>query len=117
VRLVDEQLVNELIQTMLWLAQSCIGIEISQQQDKIQALLKTILEQWTEISGAKSLMMHPEDVDWIKVQLQSSRHQDLLENLHPDPSLKRGDFYLKSEHMELDGRLQSRLSQLFAEQL
>lgn len=117
IRLVDEQLVSDMLKTMLWLCEACIGIEINQQSDKLQAILSTLIAQWTEIAGHKSLMLNPVDLDWIKGQLKSSRHQDLIDNMHADESLKRGDFYIKSEHMELDGRLHSRLSQLFAEYL
>jgi flagellar assembly protein FliH len=50
----------------------------------------------------------------IKIEIDEKEIPGLHEALVADPSLSRGDFYLKGEHNELDGRIQTRFTTLFA---
>jgi flagellar assembly protein FliH len=114
VKLLDDKLTQEIIQTVVWLSQYCIGIELSVNPEKLQDLLKAIKEELPSLKGNKLFVMHPDDVDWIKTHIHENEISGLHDVLSADPSLNRGDFYLKSEHSELDGRLQSRFITLFA---
>ena len=63
------------------------------------------------------LAMHPEDVNWVQSEFNEKGIDGLQEILVADPSLSRGDFYLKGEYSELDGRIYTRLTTLFAKHI
>jgi flagellar assembly protein FliH len=114
VQLVDDKLTQELIQTVIWLSSYCIGVEISVHPEKLRELFKHIKDELPSLQGDKMFAMHPEDIAWIQKELSVSEVPGLQEILVADPLLSRGDFYLKSEHSELDGRVETRLITLFA---
>jgi flagellar assembly protein FliH len=113
VKLVDDQLIQEIIQTMIWLCKHCIGVDLSANPEQLRALFNEIKDELPSLSSNKVLTMNPIDVEWIVTQIDKKDLPGLHEILVADPSLGRGDFYLKSEHSDLDGRLQTRLSTLF----
>lgn len=114
IQLIDDKLIQELIQTLIWLSTHCIGVELSVNPDKLRQLFKKIKDELPSLQGDKVFAMHPDDVSWIKRELGISEIPNLQDILTVDPSLSRGDFYLKSEHSELDARIQTRLVTLFA---
>jgi flagellar assembly protein FliH len=114
VRLVDDKLTQELIQTVIWLSTYCIGVEISVNPEKLRELFKHIKDELPSLQGDKMFAMHPDDIAWIKKEIGVSEVPGLQDILVADPSLSRGDFYLKSEHSELDGRVETRLITLFS---
>lgn len=114
IQLLDEQLTQQMIQTIIWLCQHCIGVELSVNSEKLHALLNAIKEELSSLSNNKVLTMHPDDVEWIITEIDKQEIPGLHEILVADSSLSRGDFYLKGEHSELDGRIQTRFSTLFA---
>lgn len=114
VRLFDEQLVQEVMQTVIWLCQYCIGVELSVNPDKLSDLLNEIKGELPSLKGNKILGMNPEDAQWIKTQISEKEMPGIEQALYADPELNRGDFYLKGEHSELDGRLNTRLLTLCA---
>lgn len=114
VQLLDEQLIQEVIQTIMYLGEACIGVELSVNPEKLRTLINEIKGELPSLRGNKVFAMHPLDVDWIKTQMDEKEIPGLHQTLVADPSLNRGDFYLKDEHSELDGRLQTRFATLFA---
>ncbi|BCA95806.1 flagellar assembly protein FliH [Legionella antarctica] len=114
IQLMDDQLIQEVVQTMIWLSQHCIGIELSVNPEKLCDLFQEIKGELPSLRGNKLLAMHPLDVDWIKTEMDEKEIPGLHESLVADPSLSRGDFYLKGDHTELDGRIQTRFTTLFA---
>lgn len=115
VQILDEQLTQEIIQTIIWLSQHCVAVELSVNPDKLNDLLNKIKGELPSLSGKKSISMHPDDVQWIKEVFSESNIPGLHELLVADPTLNRGDFYLQGEHSELDGRIQTRFTTLFNE--
>ncbi|WP_454782590.1 flagellar assembly protein FliH [Legionella sp. WA2022007384] len=113
VKLLDEQVTQEIIQTVIWLSQHCIGVELSVNPDQLKNLLNAIKLELPSLQTNKILAMHPDDVDWVKSEFGEKEIPGLLEILVADPLLSRGDFYLKGEHSELDGRVYTRLATLF----
>ncbi|HRD69697.1 MAG TPA: flagellar assembly protein FliH [Legionella sp.] len=114
VQLLDDELTQEIIQTILWLCQHCISVELSVNPEKLTALIDAIKEELPSLQGNKVLAMNPDDIAWINSQITEKEMPGLQEIICSDSALNRGDFYLKSDHTELDGRLQSRLMVLFA---
>lgn len=110
VALVDGQLNQEIVQTILWVCEACIGIELSIHPEKIFTLMEMIKQELPALQGDKQLFMNPVDVEYLTKESQDS---DLTQFLMPDASLAQGDFYLKSDYTELDGRLKIRLQKLF----
>ncbi|CAM2985900.1 FliH/SctL family protein [Legionella worsleiensis] len=115
IQLLDEQLVQEMIKTVIWLCQHCIGIELSVHPEKFKMLFDEIKKELPSLSGDSVLGMHPEDAEWIKSEIDEKEVPGITHALFADPALSRGDFYLKGKHSELDGRLHSRLTNLFAQ--
>ncbi|KTD78415.1 FliH/SctL family protein [Legionella waltersii] len=113
VHIIDEQLTQEIITTVIWLCQKSIAVELSISPDKLHSLFEKIKKELPSLHGKRILKMHPEDVDWIKANFSHNEIEGLLEILDGDPLLSRGDFYLQGDHSELDGRIETRLSMLF----
>jgi flagellar assembly protein FliH len=113
VHIIDEQLTQEIITTVIWLCQQSIAVELSINPDKLHSLFDKIKKELPSLHGKKVLKMHPEDVDWIKTNFSLNEIEGLHEILDGDPLLSRGDFYLQGDHSELDGRVETRLSMLF----
>lgn len=114
VQLLDEKLTQELIHSLVWLSEYCIGVELSVYPEKLRQLFDRIKEELPSLQGNILFAMHPTDIEWIKQEIGVSEVPGLHDVLVADPLLSRGDFYLKSEHSELDGRLHTRLITLFA---
>lgn len=113
VQLLDKTVSQEIVKTIGWICETCIGIEISMQPEKLLILVDAIKKELSGMQNERQLMMNSDDIEWLKSQL-GSRNQEVIGILKADPSLKRGDFYLKSEHSELDGTLKARIENLFA---
>lgn len=113
VELLDNALSQEIIQTIVWICEACIGIELSIHSEKLLTLLEEIKRELATLQGDKQLVMNPLDVEWLLKELNEQQVSGLTALLVADPSLSRGDFYLKSEYGELDGCLKTRLQKLF----
>lgn len=115
ITLLDHQLSQEIIETIIHLSQHCIGIELTINSDKLNDLLHAIKGELPSLSTQKVLAMHPLDVDWIKKEISEKELPGLHDLLVEDPLLNRGDFYVQGEYSELDGRLSTRIATLFAQ--
>ena len=116
VQLLEDSLNQEIIKTIMWICEQCIGIEITAKPEQLMNLLQDIKKELPSLCQNKQLVMNPEDVEWLKSQL-SQKYQDIIAILVADDTLLRGDFYLKSEHSELDGTLKTRLQNLITAHL
>lgn len=114
VKLLDDHVTQEMLQTILWLSQHCIAVELSVNPDKLRDLLNEIKTELPTLNNHRMLAMHPLDVAWIQAEIDENEIPGLQEILIADPALNRGDFYLKGEHSELDGRIHTRFATLFA---
>lgn len=114
IKLLDEHVTQEIIQTLFWLSQHCIAVELTMNPDKLRDLLNEIKTELPSLNNHRMLAMHPLDVAWIQAEFTANEIPGLQEILVADPALNRGDFYLKGEHSELDGRIHTRFATLFA---
>ncbi|CEK11236.1 FliH/SctL family protein [Legionella hackeliae] len=115
--LLDKKLSYELVQTITWICETCIGIELSIHPEKILILLEEIKKELPALQGDKQLLMNPMDVQYLRSELNEQEAAELKDILVADEKLERGDFYLKSDYSELDGRLKTRLQEIFKKQL
>lgn len=113
VQLLDEHVIQEVLQTILWISQHCIAVELSVNPEKLRDLLNQIKTELPTLSHYRVLAMHPEDVAWVQAEIGENELPGLHEIIVADPALARGDFYLKGEHSELDGRICTRLATIF----
>ncbi|KTC73085.1 polar flagellar assembly protein FliH [Legionella birminghamensis] len=116
IRLLDKKVSDEIVQTIFWICEACIGLELSCDPQKLLLLVEDIKKELPSIKGSKQLAMNPLDVEWLKNHLDKQKVGAITDILFEDAGLMRGDFYLKGEHTELDGRLKARFTQLFSEQ-
>ncbi|MDR3441426.1 MAG: flagellar assembly protein FliH [Legionella sp.] len=117
VKLLDEHLIQDVIQTITWLSQHCISVELSVNPEKLRDLLNEIKTELPSLTNHRHLAMNPLDVAWVQAEFGENEIPGLHQILVADPALNRGDFYLKGEHSELDGRMHTRFSTLFAKYL
>lgn len=117
IQLLDDKLTQEILETVIWLCKYCIGVELSVDQSKLKALLDEIKTELPSLRGNKQFAMHPDDVAWVKAEIDEKAIPGLHEILVADSALERGDFYLKGEHCELDGRIHTRFITLFAKHI
>ncbi|RAP38613.1 hypothetical protein B1207_01670 [Legionella quinlivanii] len=116
IRLLDKEVCDEIVQTIFWICESCIGLELSCNPEKVLCLVEEIKKELPSVKGNKQLTMHPLDVEWLKNHLDKQKVAVITDILQEDANLMRGDFYLKGAYTELDGRLKARFAQLFSEQ-
>ncbi|MDI9817658.1 MULTISPECIES: FliH/SctL family protein [unclassified Legionella] len=112
VALLDKNLSHELVQTIAWVCQACIGIELSIHPDKLSLFIEEIKKELPSLQGDKQLVMNPSDIEWLNNELEEQQLTELRSLFVTDETLERGDFYLRSEHNELDGRLKTRLQKI-----
>ncbi|ARG97934.1 FliH/SctL family protein [Legionella micdadei] len=111
-KLLDNELNQEIVQTILWICEVCIGVELSIHPEKLLTLIDVIKPELPLLQGKKQLLLNPEDADYLMNELKPSGDSELIQFIIPDPSLARGDFYLKSDFSDLDGRVKTRLKNL-----
>jgi len=116
-QLLDKQISDEMMQTIFWICKACISIELSLAPEKILMILEDIKKELPAIIGKKQLSMNPQDKQWLETQLDRKLDADILAILVEDKKLNRGDFYLHSDHCELDGCLEDRLQKILASYL
>ncbi len=113
VELLDDALSQEIVQTIAWICEACIGIELSIHPEKLLTLLEEIKRELSTLQGNRELVMNSLDVEWLLNELNEQQVSGLSALLVADPTLSRGDFDLKSEYGEVDGSLKTRLQKLF----
>jgi flagellar assembly protein FliH len=113
INLIDSSLNQEIIKTIIWACEACIGIELSIDPEKLRILFELVKLELPSLQGYKQLAMHPDDVDYLINELSHIRESAPTHFLIADATLKRGDFYLKNEYSDLDGRLKTRLEKIF----
>ncbi len=116
-QLIDDELTQDLIHTMIWLCQYCIGIELSIHPEQLNKIFEDIKNELPLLRGKKQLGMNLKDIEWLRNSLSEQQLNEISPILCEDETLNRGDFYLKDENSELDGRLHSRLIMLFSKHL
>lgn len=113
ISLIDNRLSQEVIKTIIWLCEACIGIELSIHPEKLITLWEQIKRELPTLQGDKKLAMHPDDVNYLTKELNELKESAPPSFLVADKSLKRGDFYLQNEYNDLDGCLKTRLQKIF----
>lgn len=110
----DDKLTQEIIQTIIWLTEHCIHVQIAAQPELLKRMLTEIKHELPSLRDNQLFAMNPDDVEWLKREFPGQDIPGLHQILQPDPSLLNGDFYLRGEHTELDGRVRSRLATIFS---
>jgi len=113
-QLLDDRITQEIVQTIIWTCTHCIGVELTVNPDKLFDLLEEIKGELPSLKGNNLFCMHPDDISWAKNELSGKILPELEEILVSDSTLSRGDFYLKGDNRELDGKIHTRFVTLFA---
>lgn len=69
VKLLDEHVIQEIIQTILWLSQHCIAVELSVNPNKLRDVFNQIKVELPTLNNHRMLAMHPDDVKWVQTEL------------------------------------------------
>lgn len=111
-RLVDEDVQNEILTLTTWLCKTCLDIELSVNPKKLMAMMNEIKEILPSARNVKTLFLNPNDAQILKGALASVDMEIKPEHIISDDSLTRGEYRLETETRELDGRLELRIREL-----
>jgi flagellar assembly protein FliH len=114
--LIDKEVEEQLLQTLLWLCKTCIKIELSTHPDKIRAVIEEIKPYFGKIYEKKRLYLNHISVEMIK-QCLKSEETDISESIIEDDTLSVGEYRLKTDSSELDGRFETRFHALIEQKL
>lgn len=108
--LIDEQLEQELLNTLLWFCKECVQIEIEQRPEKLLSVVQQIKQHLPMMQGTAKILLSSEDIDDLRHLLTTDDDLNLMNAFLEDESLSRGEFRLISDSSEIDGRFDARLS-------
>lgn len=114
--LIDKEVEEQLLQTLLWLCKECIKIELSFNPEKIRAIITEMKPYLSKIYSKKRLYLNPNSVDIIK-QCLKNEELDIADVIIEDETLNIGEYRLKTDSSELDGRFDTRLSAIIEQRL
>jgi flagellar assembly protein FliH len=116
-KLIDKQVEEQIVQTIIWLCKECIGIELSINPNKIGVIISELAPYLAKITAPKTLYLNPQDLGLFKEIVEKENLSNNIDNILEDERLSRGEYRLKTESSELDGRVQTRVAMLVEQHL
>lgn len=110
----DENIRNEIVQTIFFLCEALIGVELSAHPEKIQAVFTKLEQALPSLKEPAMLWMHPSDIEAIKAHVPEDIWSSLV-LFESDENLSRGSYILKHAKASVDGRIAARLRDAFLE--
>lgn len=112
-RLIDNEVKNELIELAAWLTQQMLRSELSIHPEKILTIFDEIRELLPSFSSIKTLHLHPDDHQQLLNFLATDDSINIpSESLQVDKELSRGEYRLETTTSVIDSRLEVRLQEL-----
>lgn len=115
--LITQELERSLIEVIYWMANACIHVTITQSEEALLSLFSVLKETLTAVEGKKHLALSKEDFEFLNKHSMTWEDDAGTLTLNIDETLARGDFYLRGENTEIDGRLARRLRTILANNL
>lgn len=112
----DAEVEQQLLQLALTVGQQLARRELQADPAQVVAIVRQCLEQLPLGAREIRVHLHPQDAACVRERLASATGERAW-NLVDDPTLARGGCVVRSEHSQIDARLQSRLSTLVASAL
>lgn len=110
----DEHIRDEIVQTIFFLCEALIGVELSAKPEKVQAIFTKLEQVLPSLKEPAILWMHPADIEAIKAHVPEDIWSSLV-LFEPDENLSRGSYILKHAKASVDGRIDARLRDAFLE--
>lgn len=110
----DEQIRDDIVHTIFFLCEALIGVELSMQPEKVQAVFARLEQVLPILKEPAILWMHPADIEAIKAHVPEDIWSSLV-LFEADENLARGSYILKHAKASVDGRIDARLRDAFLE--
>lgn len=110
----DEQIRDEVVQTIFFLCEALIGVELGIHPEKILTVFAKLEQVLPSLKEPALLRMHPEDIATIKKHVPEDVWSSLV-LFEPDEQLSRGSYLVKHAKASVDGRIAARLRDSFSE--
>jgi flagellar assembly protein FliH len=114
---VDQQVVEELMTTVLVVAKHMIRREIKADAGQVIAVIHKALAELPSASRNIKIFLHPEDVPVVRDALAGEEERDVPWKLCEDPLISPGGCRIRTEHSEVDATMETRLARIAAELL
>ena len=114
---IEQSIKAEIVDTIFWVCKHCIQVELSINHAKLQTIIEDALHELPSLRDGKKLYVNEDDLEWIESQLLPKDREMILAVATIDPSLERGEFYMRDDQSEVDGRLETRLNKILNEHL
>ncbi|WP_367606575.1 FliH/SctL family protein [Legionella sp. W05-934-2] len=114
---IEQSIKAEVVDTIYWVCKHCIQVELSINPEKIQKIVEDALQALPSLRDGKKLFVNDEDLEWIEEQLLPKDREMILAVASKDATLARGDFYMRDDQSEVDGRLETRLNNILRQHL
>lgn len=114
---IEQSIKSEIVDTIFWICKYCIHVELSLHPEKLQKIIEDALQELPSLRDGKKLFLNEQDIEWIEEQLLPKDKEMILSVANKDPSLASGEFYMRDEQSEVDGRLDTRLHKILQQHL
>ena len=112
----DADVERQLLQLALAVGQQLARRELQADPSQVVAIVRQCLEQLPVNAREVRVHLHPQDAECVRERLATPGGERAW-TLVDDPTLARGGCVVRSEHSQIDARLQSRLAALAASAL
>jgi flagellar assembly protein FliH len=112
----DSDVEQQLLQLALAVGQQLARRELQIDPAQVVAIVRQCLEQLPVSAREVRVHLHPQDAACVRERL-ATPGEERAWSLVDDPTLARGGCVVRSEHSQIDARLQSRLATLVANAL
>jgi flagellar assembly protein FliH len=109
----DADVERQLLQLALTVGQQLARRELQLDPSQVVAIVRQCLEQLPVNARDVRVHLHPQDAECVRERLATPGGERAW-SLVDDPTLARGGCVVRSEHSQIDARLQSRLAALAA---
>lgn len=114
---IEKTIKAEIVDCIFWVCKYCLQVEISVHPEKLQNIIEDLLQELPSLRDGKKLFVNEEDLEWIEAQLLPKDKEMILSIANKDASLGRGEFYMRDEQSEVDGKLDTRLQKILQKHL
>lgn len=114
---IEQSIKSEIVDSIFWICKYCIQVELSVNPDKLQKIIDDALQELPSLRDGKKLFVNEDDLEWIEEQLLPKDKEMIISVANKDASLSRGEFYMRDDQSEVDGRLETRLQKILHQHL
>lgn len=113
----DEQVLEELMMTVMAVARHIIRREIKTDPGQVVAVIQKALQELPAASRHVKVYLHPDDIALVREVLAGSSEGEVSWSLHEDALVSPGGCRIETDTSEVDATVERRLAQIAAKLL